>query len=185
MAHRRGRADPRSAAQIGADRRGSARTALFTVVNRNRGNRRGRRLRTARSPAMTPPRFDTTTPLRTDADVLRRVRELVGPATADQLWLMFVDGDDRQAPVVVPVEDPPPAPDALVGALVQILAGMRNDLSTAAGPGSVILTRERRGPGGVLPADRAWADALTAGCAGAGVRLRGFFLSTPSGVRRV
>lgn len=133
----------------------------------------------------TPPRFDTAPPLRTDADVLRRVRELVGPALGDRLWLMFVDGDDRQAPVIVPVDDVPPVPDAMVGPLVDILVGMQDDLRTDAGPGSVILTRERPGSSWVLPEDRVWATTLTSACAEAGVRLRGFHLSTPDGVRRM
>lgn len=131
-------------------------------------------------------RFDTAPPLRTDADVLHRVRDLVGPAITDhQLWLMLVDGDDRQTPVVMPISDVPRMPDTLVGSLAGVLAGLRDDLRTASGPGSVIFTLERHGADAVLPTDRAWATALAAGCVEAGVALRGFFLSSPGGVRRV
>ena len=43
-------------------------------------------------------------PLLTAEDVTRRVAMLIGTAISDgTLWLLFVDGDDRQAPVVVPI----------------------------------------------------------------------------------
>ncbi|HYZ08830.1 MAG TPA: hypothetical protein VE709_09710 [Pseudonocardiaceae bacterium] len=54
----------------------------------------------------------------TDADVLARVEQLVGPAATDhRLWIMWVDGDGRQAPVVVPVDGIPrhPGPNQLEG----------------------------------------------------------------------
>jgi hypothetical protein len=63
---------------------------------------------------MTIPHSADAPLLLTDADVLARVQALVGRAITDrQLWIMFVDGDNRQAPVVMPVSDmprhPPPA----------------------------------------------------------------------------
>jgi hypothetical protein len=126
-------------------------------------------------------------PLRTEHDVLARVRRLVGHAITDrQLWLMFVDGDDRQAPVVVPISDLPRNPERRgLGALTAVLAGMREQLGTAHGPGSVIFTRERPGQDAVLPLDRAWATALTDVCRTAGVALRGVYLSTSGGVQRL
>lgn len=124
--------------------------------------------------------------LLTDADVLARVRELVGPAITDrQLWIMFVDGDGRQAPVIAPVSDLPPRPDALVPRLGDLLAHVVPDLDTDLGPGSVVLTLERLGPDAPHPSDRDWAQALTDVCIAASVRLRGIFLSTRGGVRRL
>lgn len=124
--------------------------------------------------------------LLTDADVLARVRELVGPAITDrQLWLMFVDGDGRQAPVLAPVSDLPPRPDALVPRLGALLAGIVPGLRTDLGRGSVILTLERHGPDATRPSDRDWAQALTDACIAAAVDLRGVFLSTRGGVRRL
>lgn len=49
----------------------------------------------------------------------------------------------------------------------------------------MILTLERRGPAIVHPQDRAWADALVRTCHTADVGLRGVFLSSDAGVRRV
>ncbi len=126
-------------------------------------------------------------PLVSDEDVLARVEKLVGTAITDrQLWLMLVDGDGRQTPVVVPISDMPRNPDARgLAGLSQVLSGLRAELATERGPGTVILTRERRGSDEVSPLDRAWAEALADTCRTADVALRGVFLSTPGGVQRV
>jgi hypothetical protein len=126
-------------------------------------------------------------PLLTEHDVLHRVRQLVGPASAvRQLWIMFVDGDSRQAPVIVPIADIPRRPQAgPLDGLTRILAGLREGLATDVGPGSVILTLERVGTDEALPADDEWAGALAATCERAGMALRGVFLSTDGGVRRL
>lgn len=134
---------------------------------------------------MTLPNSHDAPALRTDADVLDRVRGLVGPAVTDrQLWIMLVDGDDRQAPVVMPISDVPRRPEATrLSSLAAILEPLGADLVTARGPGSVILTLERCGLDAILPTDREWAGALTTMCEHAGMRLRGIFLSTTGGVR--
>lgn len=123
-------------------------------------------------------------PLLTDDDVRRRVETLIGPALRHgTLWLLFLDGDQRQAPALMPVEDTPRLPDDLVDRLGDVLAGVLPDLATDMGPGSVVLVRERLGPADVLPADRAWADALAAMCRARDVVLRGTFLVTPTDTR--
>lgn len=125
--------------------------------------------------------------LLTDADVLARVQALVGRAITDrQLWIMFVDGDNRQAPVVMPVSDMPRhPPTGLLDGLAGVLRGVYGDLATDLGPGSVILTLERRGPAHTHPQDRAWAEALVRTCRSIDVGLRGVFLSSDTGVRRL
>ena len=126
-------------------------------------------------------------PLTSDEDVLARVAKLVGPAVTDrQLWLMLVDGDGRQNPVVVPISGMPRNPDARgLAGLAHVLGGLRTELATARGPGAVIFTRERRGSDAVLPLDQAWAEALADTCRRAEVALRGIYLSTPGGVQRL
>ncbi|MEJ2871291.1 hypothetical protein WCD74_26275 [Actinomycetospora sp. OC33-EN08] len=125
-------------------------------------------------------------PLLTDDDVLDRVESLVGSARQDRtLWLLPVDGDRRQAPLVVPVEDVPYLPDDVVEGIGTVLAGFVPRLATASGPGSVVLVLERFGPATVHPADRDWADALTRTCAEHDVVLRGFFVAASGGVVRV
>jgi hypothetical protein len=129
----------------------------------------------------------TAPPLRTDDDVARRVAALVGCAVRDDtLWLLFVDGDDRQAPVVMPVHElPGPPDDELVTALGEVLEGCLPDLATATGAGSVVFVRERLGPDDILPADRAWADALVTMCREREIRLRGVHLSTRRRTQRI
>jgi len=129
----------------------------------------------------------TLPPLVSDEDVLARVAKLVGTAISDrQLWLMLVDGDGRQTPVVVPISGMPRNPDARgLAGLARVLGGLRKELATDRGPGAVILTRERHGSDVVLPLDRAWAEALADTCRTADVALRGIYLSTPGGVQRL
>jgi hypothetical protein len=136
---------------------------------------------------MTIPDFADAPPLLTDADVLARVQALVGRAVTDrQLWIMFVDGDNRQTPVVMPVSDlPRRPPPGLLDGLAGVLGGVRDDLATDTGPGSVILTLERRGPADPRPLDRSWTDALVRTCRSADIGLRGVFLSNDAGVRRL
>jgi hypothetical protein len=125
-------------------------------------------------------------PLLTDDDVTRRVALLIGNAIRDDtLWLLFVDGDDRQSRVVVPVEELPDLPDELVPALGEVLDGVLPDLATDAGPGSVVFVRERLGPDDLVPADLVWAGALGAMCMSRSIPLRGIHLSTPGAVRRL
>lgn len=125
--------------------------------------------------------------LLTDADVLERVEQLVGrAAAARQLWVMFVDGDGRQTPVVMPISDIPLAPETrVIENLAAILAGSCSDLATDMGRGSAILTLERIGRDAVLAGDRRWAAALREACDRAGVPLRGVCLSTSGGVHRL
>lgn len=136
---------------------------------------------------MTTPNFADAPPLLTDTDVLLRVEQLVGPAVADStLWIMWVDGDGRQAPVVMPVDELPRRPEpAQLDGLTTVLGELRDDFRTDMGAGSVIFTLERLGPAVVQPQDRLWADALAGACERAEMGLRGVFLSTRRGVRRL
>jgi hypothetical protein len=117
-------------------------------------------------------------PLTTDEEVLARVRRLLGAARTTQVWIMFLDGDGRQSPVVVPIAGLPPPQT-----LARVLRGLRGELATGHGPGAVVVTRERTGRDDVLATDREWAGALAAVCRTAGVALRATLLSTPGGVR--
>jgi hypothetical protein len=129
----------------------------------------------------------TAPPLRTDDDVDRRVADLVGRATRDDtLWLLFVDGDDRQSPVLMPIEESTGQPDdRMVAALGEVLEGVLPGLATAAGAGSVVFVRERLGPDSVLAVDRAWAEALGTMCRERGIRVRGVHLSTRRRTQRI
>ena len=129
----------------------------------------------------------TALPLRTDDDIARRVADLIGCAARDDtLWLLFVDGDDRQAPVGMPVEEMAGPPDGeVIRGMGEVLEGFLPDLATAAGVGSVVFVRERFGPDDVLPIDLAWAEALTAMGRDRGIRVRGVHLSTRRRTQRI
>ncbi|HSK58443.1 MAG TPA: hypothetical protein VK935_05245 [Actinomycetospora sp.] len=124
-------------------------------------------------------------PLLTDADVHERVDVLIGPAVQDRcLWLVLVDGDRKQAPVVMPVEDSPPQPDAeMVDGLQTVLAGFVEELATDAGPGSCVFVWERLGAR-LRDGDELWSEALAGAARGAGLACLGVFVSTPVGIRR-
>ncbi|WP_433798552.1 hypothetical protein [Actinomycetospora sp. CA-084318] len=125
-------------------------------------------------------------PLLTDDDVRDRVESLVGAARADRtLWLVPIDGDRRQPPMLVPIEDVPYLPGDLVTSLGTVIAGFLPALTTDAGPGSIVFVLERFGPATVHPADRDWAEALVAMCAARGVVQRGVFTATSAGVVRL
>jgi hypothetical protein len=133
----------------------------------------------------TPPRADTFTPLRTDADVLRRIEQLIEPAARlrQSLWLFFLDGDQQQLPVVAPIDDIPDEPDLeLVGNLCFIVSEVLGDSEPE---GSVVMVLTRPGP--VIPdtADQAWRDSLSAAAAARGARIRMLCLATPEGVARL
>jgi len=135
---------------------------------------------------MSTPSFATAPPLTTDDAVLERVEQLVGRAIVPRrLWVMFVDGDQRQTPVLMPIDDIPPRPDRTVDGLGQVVAGIAPDLATDTGSGSMILVLERLGDERVTPADRAWAEALSTMCTDVGMALRGVYRSSPGGVRRL
>jgi hypothetical protein len=138
-------------------------------------------------PRMTIPNPANAPLLLTESDVLERVERLVGRATvARQLWIMFVDGDGRQAPVVLPISDLPLRPEGrVIDNLAAVMAGMCVDLTTDVGGGSVVLTLERIGPDAALDVDRKWAAALRKACVRAGATVRGVYLSTSGGVRRL
>ncbi|GAA4857898.1 hypothetical protein [Actinomycetospora straminea] len=131
---------------------------------------------------------ENAAPLLTDEDVLARVDAIVGPARQDGcVWLMLVDGDRRQAPVVVPLEDTPRRPDPhLVQGLRDVLAHFADGpLDTAGGRGSCLFVLERLGPPGVRADDEEWADALGGAAVDAGLDTLGVYSSTPTGIRRL
>jgi hypothetical protein len=124
-------------------------------------------------------------PLLTDADVHERVDALIGTAIQDRcLWLVLVDGDRKQAPVIMPIEDSPPQPDAeMIDGLRTVLAGLVDELATDAGPGSCVFVWERLGAP-LRDGDELWAEALADAARGAGLACLGIFVSTPVGTRR-
>jgi hypothetical protein len=120
-------------------------------------------------------------PLLTEADMVRRLEELLAPAIHNgQLWILFLDRRRCQLPLMVPIENLPAAPDpAAADVIVGILADLRAEFD------SVILAIERLGTDAVASVDRRWAAALRHGALTGQVRVAGVFLVTPHRVSAV
>ncbi|PWC06043.1 hypothetical protein [Mycetocola zhujimingii] len=119
-------------------------------------------------------------PLDTDELIEQRVSALIGRASRRQLWLLFLDDDDIQLPMLVPIDDFPVQPrPADVHALATGVAAIME----SAGAVRVILVWERYAGADLSQLDRAWARQLSAECAAAGVPVRAQLLSHKRGVR--
>ncbi|MDP3209906.1 MAG: hypothetical protein Q8M65_12225, partial [Rhodoglobus sp.] len=81
-------------------------------------------------------------PLETDDDVLDRVRDLVRNAIRHQVWLMFLDRERRQLPVLMPTDIPPMPGDDDAERIGDFIRGVASDEDAA----HVILVLERVGP---------------------------------------
>jgi hypothetical protein len=128
--------------------------------------------------------FDLATPLRTDDDVLRRVDLLLGDDARQlrSVVLLLLDGDGRQLPVVVPIDDVPERPDPLiVGNVCWIIAEALKQYP--GGSAVVVLTRPEPGP--VNDADRYSARTIYRSAREHGAPIRLLCLASPTGVVRL
>lgn len=121
-------------------------------------------------------------PLTTDALIEERVAELLGRAIRRQLWLLFLDEDDVQLPLIVPLEGMPLLPPGLEDETLGALLGRFKDLAAAH---SFIFVLERYADAELSSADIAWSRALHLACDAAQVPLRGILVSHRAGVRWV
>ena len=132
---------------------------------------------------MKTPNYEDTHehPLITDEDVLEHVTLLVRNALRRQLWLMFLDGEDRQLPVLMPTDVPanPKTTDATN--LARFIRGVNDELEAT----SIVVSLERRGSDEISNDDRAWFRLVRDACAMAELRLRGPLLVHTRGVRWV
>ena len=128
------------------------------------------------------PRFeDSLAPLPTDVDILRRVNELIGPANLPQLWLLFLDSEDVQLPLLIPINGLPARPDGGATAIFSSIANLMPEV----GADALVIVWERRGNPKLIERDAAWLHCIAAACGAARVRLRGVSLSHSEGVRWV
>jgi hypothetical protein len=125
-------------------------------------------------------------PLTTDHDVQRRVAELLQGAIRRQWWTLYLDEDDVQLPLLMPMADYPESPDEPCGddgTAAQLLASRLADIAGEVGAARLIFVWER--PGGVesTPGDRDWARELSAACRTVGVAVRAQLILHDHGVR--
>jgi hypothetical protein len=122
------------------------------------------------------------TPLLTDADILGRVDQIIEAKYRHMptLWVFFLDREQMQLPVLVPVDDIPDSPDPeFTGSLGEVLAKTLRD---TVADGSVVLTLTRDGTADVREADVVWRDRLDEAAAAHDVTVRLICLATPEAV---
>ncbi|MFT4124227.1 MAG: hypothetical protein QM635_10380 [Microbacteriaceae bacterium] len=126
------------------------------------------------------PRYDDTIdqPLHTGEDILDRVRDLIGGACRAQTWLLFLDADDVQLPLLVPVDDLPGEREPLEAA-----RGLLSALAEATEAAAVVAVIESPFTTALSDADRGWARALRDAAAAESLDLRAVLLSQRHGVR--
>jgi hypothetical protein len=119
-------------------------------------------------------------PLTTDRDIEDRVAALIGRANTRQLWLLFLDEQDVQLPLLVPIEGLPSEPtDEHVGAVVDRVREVMGEIGSSA----VITVLERYSSAALTAQDASWVRFLRSACAERGVNLRAQLLSHRTGVR--
>ncbi len=109
-------------------------------------------------------------PLRTQADLHRQWRALMGPLGFGfrRLWLLFLEADDRRVNHITEIDDIPEEPreeevDALMVLCAHVQQGDR--------VGRVAILLSRPGRGALCASDRRWGRALVEAARRAHVRL--------------
>ncbi|WP_146202609.1 hypothetical protein [Branchiibius hedensis] len=99
--------------------------------------------------------------VRSDADLLRTWRNLMGPFgfSKRSLWLIFIDEDSSVLPTILPIDGIPVEPDER---MVRNLAMIVRESIRQTSPTCVALLLSRPGKGVVLKNDRRWAAHLKA-----------------------
>ena len=96
----------------------------------------------------TPPLADV--PIRSDQELTARWAAMLEPPvfSARSLWLTWIDHDGLMLPVVLPVDDIPPVPDAgMLEGLRQLHIGIAQDRLTRGGRLAMALCRPGLFPG--------------------------------------
>ena len=120
-------------------------------------------------------------PLTTDQQLVERTELLLEHALRRQIWLMFLDGEYRQLPVIMPTYVPERPGRREAEGFGRFLRELVDDFDAA----SVAITLERRGDDSYDDADREWFRLIRDACVSSGVVLRGPMLCHNTGVRWV
>ena len=129
------------------------------------------------------PDHDISSPLRTDADVLRRVDFCVGDRSRRSLWLLFIGPDGVQLPVLVPVSDIPESPEP--GEIRGLCHMIAHIVADSVADGTAVITLVRPGTGTLTDPDRHWCRSLHTAAAEEGAAIRMVCLATTDGVRQL
>ena len=131
--------------------------------------------------------------LRHDSD-LEEVLELLLDRALNprQVWLLFLDAEQRLTGPVMPCDDYPLDPYGLektddLGLVpcAEIFAAWIGGLLTGIGAARAVIVWERRGSRDFTPDERAWARAMALECGAEGVDLRAQFVLHDDGIRQL
>jgi hypothetical protein len=118
-------------------------------------------------------------PLITDDDIRRRVSDLIGRANVRQLWLLFLDSENIQLPLLIPIDGLPSEPTEDQSArVVMNVAEVMIDIEAS----SIVIVWERYGAPKLTAQDAAWARSLNQACRAHRITLRAMLLSHRTGV---
>jgi hypothetical protein len=123
---------------------------------------------------------DSRIPLWTDTLIERRVRDLVGPAQTRQLWLMFLDENEVQLPLLIPIDDLPQRPrDEDTRGVVANVMNVMEEIGAV----KLMVVWERYGPAHLSEDDTRWMQSFAKACGAVRLPLRAMLLSHRKGVR--
>lgn len=118
-------------------------------------------------------------PLDTDEALLERVTALLDVAARRQIWLLFLDEQSRQLPVLMPSYIPRRPGRGHTAHFSHFIGDVVHEMDAAA----VVFVLERPGTDQLTGVDREWLALASAACDEAGVPLRGPLLCYDRGVR--
>ena len=124
--------------------------------------------------------FDGMIPLRTDTLIEERVSDLIGRANLRQLWLLFLDHNGVQLPLLIPINGLPTRPtEEDTSRVVDNVAEVMGVIGATA----LVVVWERYGPAHLSDDDTRWVRSLAKACGAVRLPLRAMLLSHRKGVR--
>jgi hypothetical protein len=136
-------------------------------------------------------RLDRRRLLTSDTDLADQLGRLLEQAyNPRQLWLLFLDPEDRLSDVIMPCDDYPLDPDEQfhneelgLTDYARLLAARLSEILELASASRVVLVWERPGPPAFDDDDLTWARAMSDACRAEGVPLRAQFRLHDGGIR--
>lgn len=117
--------------------------------------------------------------LISDEDVLDRVTDLIDRAFRRQIWLMFLDDESRQLPLLMPSYVPRRPGKHALEPFAEFIGGLFEEVAAA----SMVIVYERPGSDPISQGDREWLRLIHAACRAESIPLRGPLLAHNRGVR--
>jgi hypothetical protein len=128
----------------------------------------------------------THLPITTEEQIERRIGDLLQGALRRQWWTLYLDDDDVQSPLIMPMAeypDDPFAPCGDEGTAAELLAKRVAHIAAEVDAAKVVFVWERPGAAESTEADRAWARALGSACRAEGLAVRAQLILHDGGPR--